>query len=228
MKFCIYFVFQSSFMEGKHYIDQLKDIRNLMDRSSRFVSLSGLSGVLAGVYAILGSVIVRYLIKHGEMYGKSMSGAYRKYITLESREFRYIVLVACAVVVLSVVTAIVLSGRKARQRNEKVWNASSRRMLINFSIPLVTGGIFGVMLLKQEHYGLISPITLIFYGMALVNASKYTLETLRSLGLSFIVLGLINTAFPGYGLQFWTLGFGFFHILYGTIMYVKFDRKQPV
>jgi ABC-type dipeptide/oligopeptide/nickel transport system permease component len=212
-------------MEEKQYIEQLKDIRNLMDRSSRFVSLSGLSGVMAGIYAIIGALGVKYLIHQYAEYGKSLSGAYRPYITLESRAFLYIIFIACAVVVLSVVTAIVLSARKARKRNEKVWNASSRRMLINFSIPLLTGGIFGIMLLKQQHYGLISPITLIFYGLALVNASKYTLETLRSLGICFIVLGLINTAFPGYGLQFWTIGFGFFHILYGTVMYLKFDRK---
>jgi hypothetical protein len=171
-------------------------------------------------------LVVKFIIQHAGLYGKSLSGGYyRRYITLESREFLYIVIVACSVVFLSIVTAIVLSARKASKRNEKAWNTSSRRMLINFSIPLITGGVFGIMLLKQGHYGLISPVTLIFYGMALVNGSKYTLETLRSLGISFIVLGLINTVFPGYGLQFWTIGFGFFHILYGTIMYLKFDRK---
>lgn len=203
------------YMEDKEYMEQLNDIRNLMDRSSRFLSLSGLSGVLAGIYAIIGAIAVKYIIDH-------RSGPW---VTLESREFKYIVLIAAAVMVLSVITATVLSARKARKRNEKVWNSASRRMLINFSIPMLTGGIFGISLLYQQHYGLIAPITLIFYGLALVNTSKYTLETLRSLGISFIVLGLINTGFPGYGLQFWTIGFGFFHILYGTVMYFKFDRK---
>lgn len=202
-------------MEDQNYIDQLKDIRNLMDRSSRFVSLSGLSGVLAGVYAIIGAFIVRYIIHHR---------AYA-YVTLESPEFIQIILVACSVIVLSLATAVILSRRKARKRNETVWNTTSKRMLVNFTIPLVTGGIFGLLLLKQHHYGLISPVTLIFYGLALINTSKYTLETLRSLGITFVILGLINTGFPGYGLQFWTIGFGICHVLYGTIMYLKFDRK---
>jgi hypothetical protein len=204
-------------MEDKQYIEQLNDIRTIMDRSSRFLSLSGLSGVLAGVYAILGALAAKYVIDHRTS----------RWITLESREFRYIVLIAGSVILLSVVSAIVLSMQKARKRNEKAWNATSRRMLINFTIPLATGGIFGILLLKQEHYGLISPVTLIFYGLALVNTSKYTLETLRSLGILFIALGLFNTGFPGYGLYFWTIGFGCFHILYGTVMYIKFDRKQP-
>lgn len=203
-------------MEDQHYIDQLKDIRNLMDRSSRFVSLSGLSGILAGVYAILGAIVVKYIIDHRSYL----------YVTLESREFVHILLVACTVIVLSLATAVLLSKRKARKRNEKAWNTASKRMLVNFSIPLVTGGIFGILLLKQHHYGLISPVTLIFYGLALINTSRYTLETIRSLGITFVILGLINTALPGYGLQFWTIGFGICHILYGTIMYLKFDRKQ--
>jgi hypothetical protein len=216
------------FMEDQHYIEQLKDIRNIMDRSSRFLSLSGLSGVLAGIYAILGAAGVHWLIGHSQRYGVVDIGGKTRpdYITLESKEFFYIVVIACGVVLLSVVTAIVLSASNARKRGEKLWNSSSRRMLINFCIPLFTGGIFGILLLRDEHYGIISPVTLIFYGLALVNASKYTYETLRSLGIAFIVLGLINTALPGYGLYFWTAGFGLLHILYGTIMYVKFDRKN--
>lgn len=203
-------------MEDQRYIDQLKDIRNIMDRSSRFLSLSGLSGVLAGVYAICGAIAAHFIIQHRSYL----------YVTLESKEFRQIVAIAFAVIVLSLSTGIILSARKAKKRGEKIWNKSSQRMLINLFIPLTTGGIFGILLLKEEHYGLIAPVTLIFYGLALVNASKYTFETLRSLGIAFVILGLVNTGFPGYGLYFWTLGFGVLHILYGTIMYLKFDRKQ--
>lgn len=203
-------------MEDQHYIEQLKDIRNLMDRSSRFLSLSGLSGVLAGIYAILGAAGVWFVIQNRT----------QRYVTLESTEFKIIIGIAAAVLILSVITGIWLSAGKAKKRKEKLWNTASKRLIINFSLPLATGGVFGVMLLKQQHYGLVSPVTLIFYGLALINSSKYTFDTLRSLGLSFVVLGLINTGFPGYGLQFWTIGFGFFHILYGTVMYIKFDRKQ--
>lgn len=202
-------------MEDNQYMEQLKDIRNMMDRSSRFASLSGLSGVLAGVYALTGAAIVHYIIEHRS----------QTYITLESGEFKRIVLIAGLVMVLSIVTAILLSRRKAIKRGESTWNSSSRRLLINLCIPLVTGGIFGILLLADGHYGLIAPVTLIFYGLALVNASKYTLETLRSLGIAFVLLGLINTAFPGYGIYFWAAGFGLLHIFYGTFMYFRFDRK---
>jgi hypothetical protein len=203
-------------MEDQRYIDQLKDIRNIMDRSSRFLSLSGLSGVMAGVYALCGAIAAHYIIQHRSYL----------YVTIESSEFRQIVAIAFAVIVLSLSTGVILSAKKAKKRKEKIWNSSSKRMLINLFIPLTTGGVFGILLLREQHYGLIAPVTLIFYGLGLVNASKYTFETLRSLGITFVVLGLINTGFPGYGLYFWAFGFGVLHILYGTIMYLKFDRKQ--
>ena len=60
---------------------------------------------------------------------------------------------------------------------------------------------------------------LIFYGMALVNASKYTLGNVRYLGLAEIVLGLLCAALPGYGFWFWVIGFGVLHIVYGSLIY---------
>lgn len=203
-------------MENQQYIDQLKDIREMMDRSSRFLSLSGLSGVLAGVYALIGASWA-YLILRGEAYKK---------VTINSAEFTTLIGIAGGVLLLSIITAVVLSQRKAQKLGQSIWNKSSRRLLINFAIPLATGGIFGILLLRHQHYGLIAAVTLIFYGLALINASKYTYETLRSLGIAFIILGLFSEVFPGYGLYFWASGFGLLHIIYGVYMYLKFDRKQ--
>lgn len=204
-------------MEDQKYIDQLRDIRTMMDRSSRFVSLSGISGVLAGVYAIAGALASKMIIDHRSS----------DFVTLESREFLLLIAIAFTVMVLSIVTAVIMAYRKAKKTSDKLWNSAARRLVINFSIPLATGGLFGFSLLYQGHYGIIAPITLIFYGLSLINASKYTLENMRYLGIAFIVLGLINTLYPGYGLQFWTIGFGGFHIVYGLLMYVKFERTKP-
>jgi predicted lysophospholipase L1 biosynthesis ABC-type transport system permease subunit len=203
-------------MSDKEYIEQLRDIKNIMDKSTKFLSLSGLSGILAGVYALAGACVVQFLINR-DTY---------PYVTLYSNTFKAIVAIAAGVLVLSVITALVLSKLKAQKRNEKVWGSASKRLLLNFSIPLLTGAVFGISLLKNGHYGLIAPVTLIFYGLALLQASKYTLETVRSLGVLFIVLGLINCWYVGYGLYFWAMGFGIFHIVYGSVMYFKFDRKS--
>lgn len=204
-------------MTKEKYLNDLKDIKQLMNRSSQFLSLSGLSGILAGIYAIIGAVIVYYLI-HAHPY---------PVITLESRTFTFILLTTSGVLLASVLTAVLLSKAKAKRHGDQIWGESSKRMLINFLIPLATGGLFILLLLKHQYYGLIAPVMLIFYGMACVNASKYTLRDLRYLGITEIILGLLATEFPGNSLYFWVVGFGFSHILYGTIMYFKYDRNQP-
>jgi ABC-type microcin C transport system permease subunit YejB len=202
-------------MEAKDYLKDIQDIKSMMAQSSQFISLSGLSGILAGIYALVGAYFAYFIIENDHSY----------YITLESTTFKLIVAIALLVLLLSIVTAYLLTIRKAKKMGEKVWNSTSKRLIINFCIPLITGGIFTLLLLKNGYYGLIAPITLIFYGMACVNASKYTLRDVRYLGITQIILGLIATEFSGYGLYFWVLGFGICHILYGSIMHYKYDRN---
>lgn len=202
-------------MEAKDYLKDIKDIKELMAQSTQFLSLSGLSGILAGVYALLGAVSAHYLIEKDSSY----------YITLESSTFTNIVVIAFLTLLFSVVTAYLLTLKKARKRNEKIWNSVSKKLLLNFCIPLFTGGIFSILLLKNGYFGLIAPITLIFYGLACVNASKYTLRDVRYLGITLVILGLIATEFSGYGLYFWALGFGVCHIIYGAMMYFKYEKE---
>jgi ABC-type sugar transport system permease subunit len=205
-------------MEDK-YLQDISDIKNMMNKSSQFISLSGLAGILAGVYALIGAYIGHELIQNHKSYDNNY------FITLESTTFKYIVLTALIVLVLSVGTAFLLTISKAKREKEAVWNGASKRLLINFLIPLVTGGIFCLLLLRHQVYGLIAPVTLLFYGLACLNASKYTLRDVRYLGLTIIILGLLATEFSGYALEFWALGFGVCHILYGSLMYFKYDRN---
>jgi tryptophan-rich sensory protein len=217
--FIIYFVFQSTLHMEDKYLKDISDIKNMMNKSAQFISLSGLGGVMAGVYALIGAFIVHTLIQDNNYSNTN------NIITLESTTFKLIVLVALAVLFLSIATAILLTYNKTKKEGETVWNSTSKRLLTNFLIPLVTGGIFGLLLLKNGSYGLIAPVTLIFYGLSCVNASKYTLRDVRYLGITIIIIGLLATEFSGYALEFWALGFGICHIVYGSMMYFKYDRK---
>ena len=205
-------------MEDK-YLQDISDIKNMMNKSSQFISLSGLGGIMAGVYALIGAYIGHELIENNKSYDNNYI------ITLESPIFKSLLLIAFTVLILSIGTAFILTISKAKKEGETVWNSASKRLLINFLIPLVTGGIFGLLLLRNGNYGLIAPVTLIFYGLACVNASKYTLRDVRYLGITIIILGLLATEFSGYALEFWALGFGVCHIIYGSMMYFKYDRN---
>ena len=93
-------------------------------------------------------------------------------------------------------------------------------------IPVViTGGIFLLALINNGVFGFVAPGCLIFYGLGMLNASKYTLPETRYLAFGEILLGLINLCFMGYGLYFWAAGFGLLHIIYGTFMWWKYERN---
>lgn len=202
-------------MESKNYLDDLNEIKTLMNKSSRFISLSGLSGILAGIYALIGASIAYYLV----------SNSVRGYLILDGAIFKICFAILLAVACLSAVTGIYLTTKKAKKNNEKIWDSSSKRLLINFLIPLITGGIYILIILNQERYGHTAALMLIFYGLALINASKYSLGDIRYLGFTELILGLICAMMPSYGFWFWVVGFGFMHIIYGTWMHFKYDMK---
>lgn len=211
-------------MEDK-YLNDITEIKNMMKKSSQFISLSGLAGILAGIYALLGAWLAySFLSVSTNLYNDSYYLVRSESIT-DSEILQKLAYIALAVLSASIFTAIVLTYRKSRKKSEDMWTSTSKRVLINFLIPLVTGGCFTLILLKQELYGLIAPVTLIFYGLACINASKYTLRDVRYLGLTIVLIGLIASNFIGYGLQFWALGFGVCHVFYGSLMYFKYDRN---
>ena len=217
--FFIYFVIQSTFdMSKKDYLQDITEIKSIMNKSTRFISLNGLSGILAGVYALLGAAIGYFLINSYKNDNNPISLMPINYFEL------LIAGVAIFILILSVITAFILTRKKAKKNNEKIWNTASKRLFVNFIIPLLAGGIFCIVLYQHNIIGLIAPTTLIFYGLACINASKYTLGDIFYLGFANVVIGLIATQFIGYGLFFWALGFGIFHIGYGIIMYNKHDK----
>lgn len=191
--------------DHKKYLDDLSDIKNIMERSSRFLSLNGLSGIIVGIYALIGAGVAYRLLDYE-------NGFTVRYITLE--QIKSLILIAVTVLVASLLTSIFLTYRKAKKHKQQVFGSQAKRLLINMLIPLVTGAAFVLILIERRELLLAAPATLIFYGLALVNASKYTLHDIRYLGLLEIALGLLASYFVGYGLFFWSIGFGLLHIIY--------------
>ena len=211
-------------METNKYLNDITEIKNIMNRSSRFISLSGLSGVLAGIYALIGAVFAYIKLKDSSVTNyENLSG--RTSSLSGSTVINDLTLIAIAVLIAAVITGFIMTLKKSKKSGEKIWDSTSKRLVFNFAIPLVVGGLFCLVLMQQGMAGLVAPATLIFYGLACVNASKYTMGDVRYMGIAFIIIGLISTQFIGYGLYFWALGFGVCHILYGSLMYYKYDRN---
>ncbi len=196
--------------------DDIKVIREMMEKSSKFLSLSGLTGVVAGVAAILGAAFAYfYLLRDPSL-------------TDYTKMQEMMILLADALIVLfiSVGCGIYLSIRKARKNNQPLFNSVTRRTIYSLAVPLLTGGIFALIYLFKGDISIVVSSTLIFYGLALVSVSRYTYGEVHYLGLIEIVLGLLAAIFAHKGIIFWTIGFGICHIIYGFIMYKKYDLKK--
>lgn len=203
----------------------LTEIRDLMERSSKFLSLSGLSGVFAGIFALIGAAVayIRFktdwladiLIPLGTHQGRSRPDV-----------ITFLILDGCCVLILSLAVGILFTVRRGRKKGLTLWNGSSKRLLVGMLIPLVTGGIFCLAMLHYGFIWLVFPVTLLFYGLALVNASRFTYPEVFYLGISEIVLGCIALFLTGYSLIFWALGFGVLHIVYGLSMYNRYERDR--
>jgi hypothetical protein len=216
--------------EQKEQLGHLSEIRNLMEKSSRFLSLSGLSGIFAGIYALLGAYLV-YSDFH-ILSSNTARVSYSEFISANSGndsvilKIQSLFIIGAIVLLLSLVTGYIFTSRKAKKQNLNVWDSTTKRMVVSLSIPLIAGGIFCLILIKHEVVGLIAPATLIFYGLALLNASKYTFNDIKYLGVLEIVLGLVSAYYIGRGLLFWAVGFGVLHIVYGTVMYYRYDQNK--
>lgn len=198
--------------EEQDYIRDIAEMRSMMERSSKFLSLSGLAGIMAGIYALAGAFIVYKVFEFNPHQADLSTGLVD------------VILTAFIVLVLAIGTAIILSYRNATKRREKFWNPTARRVLISLGVPLVTGGMLIIILISKGMISLAAPFTLIFYGLALFNAGKFTYEEMKSLGLIQIALGLISSYFIEYSLLFWAIGFGIFHIIYGIYIHYRHER----
>lgn len=201
-------------------LSEVRDIRKLMERSSRFTSLSGLSFIAAGICACIGAWMAYWLLSR--YYGKPEAWTYND----ASFSLLRLQLLATAAVLLGVagLSALFFTWRKARKQGITLMHFSSRRVFFAMAVPLVAGGVFLLGQLRYDDWRFIAPGCLLFYGLALLNASKYTVADIRLLALAEIILGLLNTFYINYGFHFWVLGFGVLHLVTGFVMWWKYDR----
>ncbi|MBO6793808.1 MAG: hypothetical protein JJ895_07855 [Balneolaceae bacterium] len=199
----------------QNHLQDIAEIRSIMERSTKFFSLSGLAGVSAGIFALAGAGIV-----YTQFGFNPDSLTY----TVDAETGRNVILIAFGVLFLAMSSAAFLSQRKASKSNEVLWSSPARRLLANVAIPLFSGGLFALIMHFYGYSGFLIPITLIFYGHALVSAGSYTYNDLKVLGVLFIILGLMSVVFIQYSLIIWCLGFGLSHIIYGVFMHIKYER----
>lgn len=205
--------------EDIKHIEALNDIRNMMRKSSRFLSLSGLSGIFAGIYALGGFYAAKWHINQN--LGFEHSGTTTNYLS----SYAFFVADAIIVLGLSLITAYLFSARKAKKNNSKLLDHTAWQLIWHMTVPLLAGGLLSIALLLNGHIAFIAPVMLCFYGSTIFGASRMTYDDVKYLGIAEITLGIISAFDPGNGLLYWALGFGVMHIIYGALMWWKYERK---
>lgn len=202
------------------YIRDISEIRSMMEKSTKFMSLSGWAGIMAGIYALSAAYIAYYV------YGFSTDGIFYEASTSGNLlvDLSRLIVLALIVLFVSLLTAIYFSWRTANVKGEKIWNTTSKRLLSEMAIPFFTGGVLIIIFIFKELIGLIAPTMLLFYGLTLISASRFTIVEVRYLGFVQLGLGLISAYFIEFGLLMWSLGFGLGHIVYGIYMYFRYEK----
>ena len=208
----------------KDQLEAIRDIRNLMERSSRFLSLSGLAGIVIGIAAIVGVAAA-----YAYMGLAIDQGGYYNLILNENGEpsgdvFMFLLMDVLLVLVFSIATVSIMAMKKAEKQGLPKWDGTAKRLLVQLAVPMLAGAILSMILLHHGLVGFIAPVSLIFYGLALFNASKYTVDDIQYFGIAEILTGLLAAIFIDYGLLFWAFGFGALHIFYGTRFYFKYEK----
>lgn len=186
----------------------LSHIRSMMERSSRILSLSGIAGIAIGVVALLGVFFAQYI--HTRVPYENL--------------LSYLLLDAVIVLVISIGLIAFFSSRMAKQKALPVWNAAAKHLVTELAVPLAAGGLFCIALILNNIYSLLPAVMLAFYGLALFGASKYTMHEVRILGVAQLALGMMAAFIPEEGLNWWALGFGVGHIVFGLRVYFAYER----
>ena len=186
----------------------LSEIRSMMEKSSRILSLSGLAGIFVGCTALAGLFFAQYIQTR----------------VPENELLSYLIGDAVVVLVTAIALAVYFSSRMAKQKSLPIWNATARHLVSELALPLAVGGAFCISLLVHEAYSMLPAAMLIFYGLALFGASKYTVKEVRFLGLAQVIVGVVAAFVVTQGLYLWGLGFGIVHILFGLRIYLAYER----
>lgn len=216
-------------MDNSKHLDDIKDIKNMMNKATKFSSLSGFSIIAAGFLAIIGGFLIysdlEFFLHEGKLMG------YSNLIESEAgsedfqRKIKLLLFVGAIIFSCSVLIFYVAGLKKSKRQQMVFWNPSMVRALKSLFVPVIAGGIFSILLIGHGFVGMVAPATLIFYGLGLINSSKYTYGEIEVLGYIELILGLIASFFMGFGLLFWVIGFGFCHVFFGVIFYLRHDTK---
>lgn len=177
-------------------MENLRFIRETMERSTSFTAVPGKGGVAMGATALVAAIIATQT-PSAEMW-------------LATWGLAALVALAIGVGAMSL---------KARAANLPMFSGAGRKFALSLSPPLLAGAFLTVAL---YHQGLISPLAgmwLLLYGVGVVTAGTFSVRVVPLMGLCLMVLGAAALFSPlAWANAYLAAGFGGVHIVFGSII----------
>jgi hypothetical protein len=174
--------------------DNLRYIREAMERSSTFTQIPGLGGVGMGVVAIIAAVVA-WPQPTGDRWLLTWLAA------------------AAAAAVVGFITMVL----KARRAGATLTGAIARRFALGMAAPFVAGAAITFQLWAAGSFRLMAPVWLLLYGAGVLTGGIFSVAVVRVIGICFMTLGLLAIATPSeWGNTWLAIGFGGLHVAFGT------------
>jgi hypothetical protein len=177
-------------------LENLKYIRETMERAGSFTAVPGWGGILMGVSALLTSLISSRLPSQ-DLWFESWIGE--------------------AVLALAIGSwAMVQKSRAARM---PLLNGPGRKFAVNLCPAMIAGAVLTFVLYQHSLFGLMAGVWLLLYGVAIVTGGAFSVSVVPIMGLSFMVLGSVALFMPfAWANWFMAAGFGVLQITFGIVI----------
>ena len=190
-----------------------------MTNKGSFFSISGRGGIVLGLILLL-TVYLLFKITDGyAYYGDGFSQL-------------PIFLLEIAIIVLTILATLICliiiwyrAKRRAKKSEVKLWSKLAKKQRLHLLVPLFVLGLILIIIANKGYYNFITPLSLAFYGLILLNMQKFGSNKLIALAIAQLLLALAAYFIVDKEFIFLGLGFGVLTIIYG--LFTLNQKKQP-
>jgi hypothetical protein len=181
---------------NEHALQNLKYIRETMERAGYFTAVPGWGGILMGVSALLTALVSSRLPSRDLWFASWLGEA---------------------------ALALAIGGwamsQKAKAAQSALLEGPGRKFALNLCPAMIAGAVLTVVLYRQQLFGLMPGTWLLLYGVSVVTSGAFSVKVVPIMGLSFMALGMLALFSPfDWANWFMAAGFGALHIAFGIVI----------
>jgi len=183
----------------EHAMDNLKYIRQTLERAGEFTAVPGKGGVLMGLVAVLAAQVA-----------KRQPGA-SGWLTIW---------MLAAVIAMSI--GLAGATLKSRRFQMPLFSGPGRKFIAGFAPGILAGAVLTAVLYRAGVPGFLPGVWLLLYGAAVLAGGSASVRVVPMMGACFMFAGTVALLLPGWNDVLLPVGFGGLHLIFGTVIWTKY------